>query len=254
MSREALRRQQVSMLKRIEKPFARAVLTEKNRYIRAEVSSFMSRLKLSPSLLAQHEANLTKIYAAHGKLAVKDFGKLTASSLKCGCEWCMEKKDGTSIAATTFGKLAASWIAQAGASRIKDVAKTTRNDLQRALQRAEEEELDINDTEAALKAVTNLSAWRAATIGRTETHNAAMFASQGVADQISADTGIVLIKEWISVHDERTRESHAEADGQKVDLTGSFYVGGEELEYPSDPSGSPENIINCRCVQGFDEA
>jgi hypothetical protein len=26
-------------------------------------------------------------------------------------------------------------------------------------------------------------------------------------------------------------------------------VGGEELDYPGDPAGSPENIIQCRCSQ-----
>ena len=32
-----------------------------------------------------------------------------------------------------------------------------------------------------------------------------------------------------------------------VKMGGMFEVGGEELEYPGDPNGSPENVIQCRC-------
>ena len=33
-----------------------------------------------------------------------------------------------------------------------------------------------------------------------------------------------------------------------------FSVGGEQLEYPGDPSGSAENVINCKCVIGYEIA
>jgi hypothetical protein len=32
-------------------------------------------------------------------------------------------------------------------------------------------------------------------------------------------------------------------------LGGMFVVGGESLDYPGDPYGSPGNIINCLCSQ-----
>jgi HK97 family phage portal protein len=57
-------------------------------------------------------------------------------------------------------------------------------------------------------------------------------------------------KEWIAAIDERTREEHIEADGQIVGIKQSFTVMGENLQFPGDPSGSPENIINCRCTIG----
>lgn len=53
---------------------------------------------------------------------------------------------------------------------------------------------------------------------------------------------------WMAVMDDVTREAHADADGQTVDAGESFDVGGESLMYPGDPSGSDENIINCRCA------
>ena len=52
---------------------------------------------------------------------------------------------------------------------------------------------------------------------------------------------------WVAVLDDHTRDAHAEADGQEVEEGQPFVVDGEELESPGDPSGSPENIINCRC-------
>ena len=67
--------------------------------------------------------------------------------------------------------------------------------------------------------------------------------------QLSAytESGVVSGKEWLSVQDDRTRDAHAEADGQTVDMDEQFDVGGEKLDCPGAADGSPENIINCRC-------
>lgn len=54
-----------------------------------------------------------------------------------------------------------------------------------------------------------------------------------------------------STDDGRTRESHAEADGQIVGINEQFEVGGELLDFPGD--GSPENTYNCRCAIGYVE-
>ena len=56
-----------------------------------------------------------------------------------------------------------------------------------------------------------------------------------------------LEKVWIATNDEKTRPSHVEAHGQRVPLDALFAVGLDDLEYPGDPNGSPEEIINCRC-------
>jgi hypothetical protein len=32
-----------------------------------------------------------------------------------------------------------------------------------------------------------------------------------------------------------------------VNQSDTFSVGGEQLQFPGDPKGSPENTINCRC-------
>ena len=58
---------------------------------------------------------------------------------------------------------------------------------------------------------------------------------------------VVEQKEWLSAFTETSRDEHVGANGQTVPLDGYFDVGGEMLQYPGDPGGSAENIINCLC-------
>jgi len=60
-------------------------------------------------------------------------------------------------------------------------------------------------------------------------------------------------KTWVAILDDRTRDAHAEADGQEVGMDEPFSVGGESLMYPGDDNldASPENLINCRCDMVF---
>lgn len=54
-------------------------------------------------------------------------------------------------------------------------------------------------------------------------------------------------KVWIATNDGRTRPTHRRAHNQRAPLDGNFTVGRDRLEYPCDPSGSPEEVANCRC-------
>lgn len=86
--------------------------------------------------------------------------------------------------------------------------------------------------------------YRITRISRTET----ISASNNAAMMGMKESGVVEKKEWLAALDERTREWHAEADGQVTEIDGAFVVDGEDLDCPGDPSGSPENTINCRCT------
>lgn len=62
----------------------------------------------------------------------------------------------------------------------------------------------------------------------------------------AADMGIKLKKTWIATLDDSVRASHAELDGETVELDEPFSNG---LMYPADPSGDdPAEIYNCRCT------
>ena len=50
-----------------------------------------------------------------------------------------------------------------------------------------------------------------------------------------------------SEHDSRVRASHREVDGEVRDLGMPYYVDGAPLQFPGDPIGPPESVINCRC-------
>lgn len=107
--------------------------------------------------------------------------------------------------------------------------------------------------EGAAKAATRVadvlqvSAARATTIARTEAAGAVSGADQGVAQELHT-AGIVTRKTWLATSDERTRESHSDADGQSVDVNQPFDVGGEEIMYPGDPDGEAGEVVNCRCT------
>ena len=58
--------------------------------------------------------------------------------------------------------------------------------------------------------------------------------------------------EWISTNDGRVRDDHKRADGQKIKMGETFNVGGVKMRRPSDPAGGAKNVINCRCVLGFE--
>jgi hypothetical protein len=58
-------------------------------------------------------------------------------------------------------------------------------------------------------------------------------------------------KEWQATPDQRTRETHRIADGQRVPLTAPFQVGGASLMFPGDPTGPVGELANCRCSLGY---
>lgn len=90
---------------------------------------------------------------------------------------------------------------------------------------------------------------RAAVIANTEVHTAA---NAGELEGVRS-LDIPLRKEWLSMNDELVREDHQDVNGDEVELDDTFDVGGEALQYPGDPNGSPAQTVNCRCVMVYNE-
>lgn len=102
--------------------------------------------------------------------------------------------------------------------------------------------------------VTGTENWpaRARTVAVTEVHRAYNMGSLAAALRTQQDKPLsILFKHWLSRHDSAVRPEHRLADGQVRLVSQPFIVAGEPLMAPGDPSGSPWNVINCRCKQRF---
>jgi uncharacterized protein with gpF-like domain len=151
--------------------------------------------------------------------------------------------------ASIMGRLALQYIAgEMIRKRITNIADTTRAQTAAAITQGFDEGLGQDGVAAFVREkVPQYSLYRSRMIARTETHGAANFGAMQAAEQ----TGLPLQKEWIASADERTRLTHAEADGQIVSNNSAFQVGSDALMYPGDPAGSAEEVINCRCALGY---
>ena len=89
---------------------------------------------------------------------------------------------------------------------------------------------------------------RAATIARTETHNAASYANHTYYEKVQENLGLSMVKQWVATNDSRTRAAHSVANGQQRPMNEDFIVGGAAMGYAGDPKGGAKNVINCRCV------
>jgi len=100
---------------------------------------------------------------------------------------------------------------------------------------------------AIVEAVDGQAEYRAVALARTDLIGLANGASLGIATEAFAGREDVT-KVWLATNDDRTRETHAEADGQEVGVEDYFDVGGYPAMYPGDPDLPDEEVINCRCT------
>lgn len=101
--------------------------------------------------------------------------------------------------------------------------------------------------------VTGTENWpaRARTVSVTEVHRAWNMGALAAGMRAQQKLGVPLRKRWSARDDSATRPAHARADGQTVPVNQPFIVNMEALMFPGDPSGSPANVINCRCKPFF---
>ena len=154
-----------------------------------------------------------------------------------------------------FYRLSTSWITQNALKQSTLISETSRSLIKNILDDGYSNGLINKEIAKKMrKAVPVMSAFRAATITITETHNAATYGDLTSTSVYNDQFNLNLMKEWVATEDERTREAHNEADGQKVDMNSTFVVDGEQLTRPGDSAGSAKNIIRCRCSLGYGRA
>lgn len=140
------------------------------------------------------------------------------------------------------------------ATTTKEISRNLANSTLELLN--DGKEINRLNTAALTKQKLNTSVeGRATTIAITETQNMAE-SSKDIEEKTLINENVILggivlsqvLRDvWITNLDEKTREAHVMAFMQEKLPYEKFMVGGEFLDYPGDPAGSPANIMNCRC-------
>ncbi len=135
------------------------------------------------------------------------------------------------------------------AKKVTQISNTTRNRINRTITSGLRDNLTSRDIAKKIVETSGaaIGKLRARTIARTEVHAASMAGSLFAAESMDVE----MVKEWVAVSDDRTRDDHADVNGQQVALDESFDVGDDSLSFPGDPTGSPEQVIDCRCVMVY---
>lgn len=144
----------------------------------------------------------------------------------------------------TYSNRTQNWIDTRAASMSQRITGTMVNAARSTLTDAFEEGWGTDKTSRELERALGGSREENDRLARTEMHTAASVGSNAAAQS----TGMDMVKEWAATDDARTRETHQEADGQRVEMDERFAVGDAMLAYPGDPTGPAKEVINCRCV------
>ncbi len=171
----------------------------------------------------------------------------------------------------------AAFIAKSTPPRASDINRTTNKAITRAMDnaakqraaRANNTKFDASQTvidmrafaEQVKKNFLDSVMYRGDLIAQTEIQHASEYAKEvevesffdtittPIEDMIVDGQVLVAEKIWVTMGDDKVRETHADADFQVVDVGESYEVGGYSMDYPGDSSyGAPlDEIINCRC-------
>ena len=131
-------------------------------------------------------------------------------------------------------------------NRIVGASSSIWSQVQFAAEQAISVGVEIPKLRAEVEQITGYARVRAQAIARTETIGA-YNAGDIEGARALGEYGPVE-KSWLATFGPRTRDSHAEANGQTVLMEESFIVGGVAMDRPLDPSGPANEVVNCRCV------
>lgn len=220
----------------------------RNAMIRKAASVYAGGVDLPSYVFVEHRKRVETTLADHYRRVIPYFAQVTLAQVK-------SRRIETKAAQDIYQALTAEWISREALRKARMIADTDRDDVMAAITRGLEEGLGTADIARGIRKVSSLTPARASTIARTETHQAATYASATAADQAQEQFGVRLLKEWLPTLDSRTRPAHqAMANSPPIPLNEKFVVGGELMDRPGDPSASAENVIACRCSIAFSEA
>lgn len=127
------------------------------------------------------------------------------------------------------------------------------NNIQNALLQGILQGDSITHLADRFQSVANMNRAQAIRSARTAVTGAQSAGKQDRYEDL-ASKGCIVTKMWVATDDDNTRKEHAQAmedygtEEKAIPYDEPFEVGGEELMYPADKSGSAWNIYNCRCT------
>ena len=147
----------------------------------------------------------------------------------------------------TFNWLVHDYLNKVGGEQIVRISNSTRGQINKVVMSGQAEGLgqEVIARNINKSMESPFAKYRARTIARTETHNAANFANQAIAEEMQIPN---MVKQWVASNDDRSRTWHVEVSGKQVGMEEDFIVGGVPMKYPSDQRGGAANVINCRCI------
>ena len=137
-----------------------------------------------------------------------------------------------------FTKIAYERLGFKDPTEISDLNRRLQNHLIAATVNGESQQQIMQ----RIRKVTNQTAAQAKRVAQTERTRVQTQARVMSINEAEA-MGIEMEKQWLA-RLIRTRESHIDVHGEIKKAGESFSNG---LEYPGDPSGAPESVINCHC-------
>tara|TARA_R100000426_G_scaffold7301_1_gene8856 strand:- start:7829 stop:8605 length:777 start_codon:yes stop_codon:yes gene_type:complete len=224
--------QQTRLRNNYEKKFKKQLRDFFKNFHEEYAELYINNVPTSKLILDQQNI-LFQLFAQHYSTVIRAFGSRMLEMLQKNEE--------------QFEIIYQEYLRENGGTKIVGIVETTRRKIIEII----EKNLEENEGQTVIAnqirkyANSSYTRYRANTIARTETHNAASFANQRIAESQAIPN---LKKRWSTTPDERSRDIHVAVNGQEVGLDEDFTVGGMPMKYPGDPRGGAKNVINCRCV------
>ncbi len=235
----------INALDRFELSLRTKAARNRNAYLTEASQAYEGVQSIPAWVTERHVRRVTDSLTAHYELVIPHFANMARGQVKSRR---IEKK-------SLFLDLMTEWVAREALRKALLISSTDADDVRDVINDGVTEGLGVAEISRNIRKASAITPQRASVIARTETHAAATFASVSAVRQAEDELGVRMLKEWVPTVDDRTRDDHAAMAGQPpIPLDEKFFVGGEWLDRPGDPSGSPGNVINCRCALIYTEA
>jgi hypothetical protein len=240
-SKQRLLRLWLNTLARHELGLRKRMATALNAYVKSAAKYYESTGSVPVNVDKKHQARVDALLVNHYGEVIKNFGAMTLKQITSRKMQAKQSQD-------LFASLVDEWIRREGLRKARLITDTSRAEVLKVIQRGMDDGEGNEQIGRNIRKVSSINVFRAATIARTETHQAATYGAQETALAAERDLGVQLVKEWLPTNDARTRDDHRAMAGVAVDLHEDFIVGGEAMDRPGDSSASPEQTLNCRCA------